>query len=141
MKKHLAYDLGLVARDLVAIAFLVRAYLALSAMAGGDTIRLDSTVGIAIELFCGSMLVLGWQVSAVSLALASLTLMKVTDALDTQDPEAMAHLLKDLAMAGGLLQIAATAKPLSGVDAGEADRSPSCANAAEKCRAGTAACN
>ena len=63
---------------------------------------------VALELLGGALLVLGYQTRIVATALGAFSIAAaVIFHADFADPNQMIHFLKNLAMAGGLLQVAA----------------------------------
>jgi putative oxidoreductase len=90
---------------------------AMIAAAGLPFPPLAFAVAVAVELGGGLLLVLGYQVRPVALALAVFALATaVSFHSNFADPNQMIHFLKNVMMAGGLLQIVAFGAGVISVD-------------------------
>lgn len=109
--------IALVGRMLLATIFILSGITKLGAAEG--TIGYIASVGlpfadaiyyavIALEIIGGAMLVIGYQTRAAAVALGIFSIAAaVTFHADFADQNQMIHFLKNLALAGGMLQVAA----------------------------------
>ena len=109
--------IAIFARSLIGVPFLITgigkiaaptAYLAYIASVGLPLPPLCYAIAIAIELSGGLLLVLGWQTRLVAAGLAAFTILTaLVFHADFANQNQLFHFLKNVVMAGGLLQVAA----------------------------------
>jgi putative oxidoreductase len=109
--------IAIIARSLIGVPFLITgigkitaptAYLAYIASVGLPLPPLCYAIAIAIELGGGLLLVLGWQTRLVAAGLAAFTILTaLVFHADFANQNQLFHFLKNVVMAGGLIQVAA----------------------------------
>jgi putative oxidoreductase len=109
--------IAIIARSLMGVPFLITgigkiaaptAYLAYIASVGLPLPPVCYAVAIAIELTGGLLLLLGWQTRLVAAGLCAFTILTaLVFHTHFADQNQLFHFLKNVVMAGGLLQVAA----------------------------------
>lgn len=124
--------IAIVARSLIGVPFLITgigkiaaptAYLAYIASVGLPLPPVCYAIAIAIELGGGLALILGWQARLVAAGLAAFTVLTaLVFHADFSNQNQFFHFLKNVVMAGGLLQVAAFGAGKFSLDARSAAR-------------------
>ena len=114
MDRTILVTIPAAARNLIALFLLVTGFQEIAGTAHGMDVALVVPLHIppffpfliaCLKLCGGVLLVIGWKTRATALLLAMLTLTGLLPGLTMPAPQLNVHLFKDLAIAGGLLQI------------------------------------